>query len=328
MKIFVSGATGFIGSRLALRLADSGHQVHALYRDESKVSVIQHSNIALFKGDILDYKSLVKAIVGCEHIYHAAAYAKVWDKDPSSIYRLNIEGSMNVIRAGISAGVRKIVCTSTAAVLGPSLPGKSVDENTPRPLNYFVDYESSKAILEETLQTLSMAGTEIVVVNPTRVYGPGVLSESNGVARLIQRYIRGKWRIIPGDGSSIGNYVYVEDVVTGHILAMEKGNPGERYILGGANISYNEFFRELSMLTKKHYFMIHIPIPFLHLISEIMFFMARISGRAPLITPALMRKYYHNWNVSSVKAEKELGYHPVDFKTGAGLTIEWLKNKK
>jgi len=328
MKIFISGATGFIGSRLAIRLAGEGHQVHALYRDENKVSVIHHPNITLFKGDILDYNSLFAAIEGCNQIYHAAAFAKVWNKDLSVIYRLNIEGTMNVIRAGINAGVNRIVCTSTAGVLGPSSPGSFVDENTPRPLTCFTDYESSKAILEETIKTLSRTGAEIVIVNPTRVYGPGVLSDSNGVTRMMQKYILGKWRIIPGNGSSIGNYVYVEDVVTGHIRAMENGKTGERYVLGGSNMTYDEFFEELSVLTGKKYFLFHLPIPFIQLVSGLMLFMARISGGVPLITPSLIRKYYHNWNVSSAKAQAELDYQPVDFKTGAGLTITWLENIK
>ncbi len=328
MRVFVSGATGFIGSRLVLRLANEGYEVHALYRSESKTKEFQHPNIKFFKGDILDYNSLPPAMKGCSQIYHTAAFAKVWDKESSSIYRINIEGSMNIIRAGIHAGVRKIVCTSTAGVLGPSAVGESVDENTIRPSKYFIDYECSKAILEEILKAFSANGIDIVIVNPTRVYGPGVLSESNGVTRLMQLYNRGKWRIIPGNGNSFGNYVYVEDVVTGHILAMEKGKQGEQYVLGGTNITYNEFFRELSVLTGKKYFMIHIPIPVIQWIAGIMLFMARISGGAPLITPALVRKYYHHWNVSSAKAIKELDYQPVDFKTGAKSTVDWLKNIK
>jgi NAD+-dependent farnesol dehydrogenase len=328
MKIFVTGATGFIGSRLALRLANEGHQVHALYRDERKVSIIQHSNIKLFKGDILDYNSLIPAIEGCTQIYHAAAFAKVWDRDSSTVYRQNIEGTVNVIRAGIHSGVKKIVCTSTAGVLGNSQPGSSVDEFTPRPLKYFNDYESSKAILEEVLKTLSDNGAEIVMVNPTRVYGPGVLGDSNGTTRMIKSYIQGKWHVIPGDGNNIGNYVFVEDVVTGHLLAMEKGKPGERYVLGGENISYNTLFKQLVELTGKKYFLVHLPLSLLVMVSGIVLFFAKVSGLPPFIVPGIVRKLQRNTEVSSAKAEKELGYKPVDFKTGAALTIDWLKNLK
>lgn len=328
MKIFVTGATGFIGSRLALRLAIDGHQVHALYRDENKVSIIKHPNILLFKGDILDYKSLIPAIEGCSQIYHTAAFAKVWDPDTSIIYRQNIEGSVNVIRAGVRAGVKKIVCTSTAGVLGNSPPGSPVDEFTPRPLKYFNDYESSKAILEEVLKTFSENGVEIVMVNPTRVYGPGVLGDSNGTTRMMKSYIHGKWHVIPGDGNNIGNYVFVEDVVTGHILAMENGKSGERYVVGGENISYNTLFRVLVELTGKKYFIVRVPLSLLIAVSKVMLFIARTTGWPPFIVPGVVRKLQRNTEVSSSKAEKELGYKHIDFKTGAGITIDWLRNLK
>ncbi|MDP2113487.1 MAG: hypothetical protein Q8K69_05470, partial [Bacteroidota bacterium] len=113
---------------------------------------------------------------------------------------------------------------------------------------------------------------------------------------------------------------------TGHIQAMEKGKSGERYVLGGTNMTFNELFGTLAELTGKRYFMINFPLPIMQLISEIMLLIARTSGRAPLIIPALVRKYNHNWNLSSAKAEKELNYRHVDFKTGAGITINWLKN--
>jgi farnesol dehydrogenase len=328
MKIFVSGATGFIGSRLAIRLANDGHQVHALYRDKSKVSIIQHPNIRLFKGDILDYNSLIPAIEGCSQVYHVAAFAKVWDRDSSIAYRQNIEGAVNVVRAGAFAGVKKMVCTSTAGVLGNSQPGSSVDEFTPRPLKYFNDYESSKAILEEVLKVLAECGVKIVMVNPTRVYGPGVLGDSNGTTRMMKSYISGKWHVIPGDGNNIGNYVFVEDVVTGHILAMEKGKPGERYVLGGENISYNILFKEIIRITGKKYFLIHLPLKIIIMASGIMLFIARLTGWAPLLVPGVVRKLERNTEVSCAKAERELGYKPIDFKTGADLTLSWLTKLK
>jgi nucleoside-diphosphate-sugar epimerase len=280
----------------------------------------------LFKGDILDYDSLLPAIEGCTQIYHAAAFAKVWDKDSSIIYRQNIEGSANVIRAGIHSGVNKIVITSTAGVLGNSQPGFSVDEYTPRPLKYFNDYESSKAILEETLKAYSEAGVPIVMVNPTRVYGPGVLGDSNGTTRMMKKYIQGKWRVIPGNGNNIGNYVFVEDVVTGHLLAMKKGKSGERYVLGGENITYNNLFSKIVELTGKKYFMIHIPLALIIMVSGIMLFIARVTGRPPLIVPGVVRKLKLSTQVSSAKAERELGYTHVDFSAGAQVTLNWLKN--
>jgi farnesol dehydrogenase len=328
VKIFISGATGFIGSRLAIRLADAGNTVHALYRSENKTNEIKHPNIKLFRGDILDPLSLDAAISGCEQIYHTAAFAKVWDSDPSRIYQLNIEGAMNVISSGIAAGVKKFVCTSTAGIFGPSGENGHVDEFSVKPDKYFIDYESSKSILEEVLRTISKSGTSIVIVNPTRVYGPGLLSESNGVTRMIKRYTEGRWRIIPGSGKSIGNYVHVEDVVSGHILAMDKGVPGENYILGGGNISYNDFFKELAVLSNNNYRMIHIPFSFMLLLSNLMLTYAKIAGKEPMITPPLVKKFVKHWNVSSAKAIKDLGYQPMSINSGLSSTLQWLKNSK
>jgi nucleoside-diphosphate-sugar epimerase len=324
MKIFISGATGFIGSRLAIRLANEGNTIHALYRSENKAGIIKHPNILLFKGDILDPHSLNPAIAGCEQVYHTAAFAKVWHSDPSCIYRLNIEGTMNVIRAGLEAEVKKFVCTSTAGVFGPSGSDSFVDENSTKPGNYFIDYESSKAILEQILRTLSKSGTSIVIVNPARVYGPGLLSESNGVTRMIKSYSEGRWRMIPGSGKSPGNYVHVEDVVSGHILAMNKGISGENYILGGTNVSYNDLFSELVSLTGKKYRMFHIPLWFMLFLSHGMLVYARFTGNAPLITPPLVKKFACEWNVSSNKSILELGYKPMSLTSGLKNTLEWL----
>ncbi|HLO91262.1 MAG TPA: NAD-dependent epimerase/dehydratase family protein [Lentimicrobium sp.] len=324
MNIFISGATGYIGSRLAMQLAQSGHTIHALYRDERKAAVIKHQNIRLFRGDILDLSSLAEAMYGCDQAYHTAAYAKVWQKDYMQIYRQNVEGSVKVVKAAINCGVRRIVCTSTGGVLGPSLNGDACSETTKLPDSYFIDYECSKRIMEESLMALSGNGTDIIIVSPTRVYGPGVLSDSNGVTRIIQKYRKGNWRIIPGNGKSVGNYVYIDDVVTGHISAMEKGRPGDKYILGGEDIDYDGFFRQLAEVTGQKHYMIHIPVPLSEFIASMLLLIARLSGTSPLITPALVRKYYHNWSVSSNKAKQELNYQPIDFKSGAVKTVEWL----
>jgi len=326
IKIFISGATGFIGSRLALRLADEGNIIHALYRSENKTGIIKHRNIRLFKGDILDRTSLTPAIEGCLQVYHTAAFAKTWDINPANIYRLNIEGTINVISAGLETGAKQFVCTSTAGVFGPSGKNNSVEESFPKPKKYFTHYESSKAILEHIFRILSKSGTSIVIVNPTRVYGPGILSESNGVTRMIKSYTEGRWRMIPGNGKSIGNYVHVEDVVTGHILAMNNGVPGENYILGGSNVSYNDLFSELAVLTGKKFKMINIPVWFMLLLSHGLLFYAKISGKEPFITPPLVKKFVCDWNVSSSKAINELGYNSMSLNTGLKNTLDWLNS--
>lgn len=325
-KVFVSGATGFIGSRLVERLVESGAIVHALYRSETKADLIRRKEVILFRGDILDEKSVIAAMKGCDQAYHVAAFAGVWAKDSSLIYRLNVDGALNVVNAAESCGLSRVVLTSTAGILGPS-EGKAVDEETPTPRSFFTLYEASKSSMEKQLDRRSSSRPEVVIVNPTRVYGPGVLSVSNGVTRMIGQYLDGRWKLIPGNGESSGNYVHVEDVVSGHILAMEKGRPGERYILGGENISYMQLFditRELGLVNFR---LFHIPLWLMLATAGIMALWTKISGCTPLILPGLVRKFNHNWIVSSKKAIRELGYKPMDAREGIGDTIEWLKKQ-
>jgi farnesol dehydrogenase len=325
MMVFVSGATGFIGIQLVKRLAEDGHTVHALYRSEFKAELIRHPNVILFKGDILDKSSLNRAMEGCEEAYHTAAFARVWAKDHKSVYRLNVDGALNVIEVAGLQGLRRVVVTSTAGILGPS-KNEAVHESSPAPKSFFTDYEASKFKLEQQLLGRTDTDPEVVIVNPTRVYGPGYLSESNGVTKMIKQYVEGKWRLIPGDGNSSGNYVFVEDVVSGHLLAMEKGKPGERYVLGGENISYMQLFDFVREESGVHKRLIKIPLWIMLAAAGLMKALSKLTGRPPLIVPKLVRKFNHNWIVSSQKAKDDLGYQPINARTGIQLTVQWIKN--
>jgi len=324
VKVFVTGATGFIGIQLVKRLAGMGITIHALYRSEQKADLIRMDGVKLFKGDILDETSLLNAMEGCKVAYHTAAFAGVWSKDPGKVYRLNVDGALNVVRAADKSGIRRLVVTSTAGILGPA-EEEPVDENSPPPTTFFTTYEESKFQLEKELLGRTEANPEVVLVNPTRVYGPGYLSESNGVTKMIKQYIDGKWRLIPGNGENSGNYVFVEDVVTGHLLAMERGNPGERYVLGGENITYNQLFqytREASGIQKR---LFKIPLWVMLTAASLMQLISKLTGRPPMIVPNLVRKFNHSWMVSSEKAIRELGYQPINAKEGIRRTIEWLQ---
>jgi len=323
--VFVTGATGFIGIQLVKRLVESGTRVHALYRSESKSDQIRIEGVKLFKGDITDKDSLKRAMAGCEQAYHIAAFAGVWAKNPETIHQLNVEGTLNVIAAASEVGLSRIVVTSTAGILGPS-EQNPVHEETPPPDSFFTLYEESKYIMEQAIKNLSPTEVEVVIVNPTRVYGPGFLSESNGVTKMIKQYVEGNWKLIPGDGERSGNYAFVEDVVTGHLLSMEKGEAGERYILGGENISYNQLFnytREASGITKRLY---KIPLWLMLLTARLMMIISRLTGNPPMIVPNLVRKFNHSWIVSSDKAISELGYKPIDAKTGIEKTVRWIES--
>ena len=324
--VLVTGATGFVGKQLAFRLAGSGHMVHAMYRSEAKIVELQHENIRLFKGTLTDLASIDKAMKGCEQAYHLAAFAVVWTRDPKEIYEQNVQGTLNILESAQKFGVKRVVHTSTAGVFGPS-GDEPNSENSPLPESHFIHYDISKTQAETKITAYVRDGMDVVIVNPTRIYGPGRMGDSNGVTRMIRDYMKGRWHIIPGNGQSVGNYVYIDDVVGGHILAMEKGRTGERYLLGGSNLSFNEFFNILKEVTGKHYFLVKMPLFIGISIAAIMLTIAKLTGRMPLITPGLLKRYSHHWAVSNEKARSELGYDPVDFREGLHKTVEWLQTK-
>jgi nucleoside-diphosphate-sugar epimerase len=330
MNYLITGATGYIGIRLAHKLAAQGQLVHALYRSEKKVLPLREQpNIRLFRGDILERESLEKAMQSCDGVYHVAAFAKPWTKDSQTFYRVNVEGALNVFEMAKKAGVRRVVFTSTAGVISPS-DGMLSDENTPGKFDYSTHYERSKAAAEKIVLKLVKEGQDIVIVNPSRVYGPGLLSESNGATKMIKLYLQGKFRLLPGNGQSIGNYVFIDDVVEGHIKAMDKGRAGERYLLGGENASFIEFFDLLSEVAGKRSRMLKMPIWAMNLAAHLLLWRATTFGIPPLITPPWVRKYLFHWELSIEKARRELGYEPMGLREGFQKTLAWLdeQNRK
>lgn len=325
MKIFITGSTGFIGENLLKKLAERGHIVHALFRDEKKIPGNYSGNITYFKGDITNEENLEMAMDGCDYIIHTAAFTGKWHKDQGEIMRLNVESTLKLVRIAMRLGIKRCLITSSAGVFGPS-NGKIITETSPEPDRYFTPYELSKAIMEREVKELISSGTEVVFVNPTRVFGPGPFNDANSVTKIISQYRKGKWHIMPGDGGSIGNYVFIDDVAEGHILALEKGKNGERYLLGGENISYNAFFSILGEFSGKKQWMVRIPLPLMLLISRLMMFWSKLTGLPPAITTGLVRKYNHNWQSSSEKAINELGYRSISFREGVRKTLQWLEN--
>ncbi|MGW8315930.1 MAG: SDR family oxidoreductase [Bacteroidales bacterium] len=323
MKVFVSGATGYIGVQLVRRLVKEGYEVHALYRSVNKTLPLKMKGVTLFKGDIQEPGSLDAAMKGCSQAYHVAAFASVWTPDQDQIYRLNVEGALHVVMTAKKAGLRRLVVTSTAGVLGPS-SGDAVHEKSPVPNSFFTPYERSKYQMEQLLMNIDPNDIEVLVVNPTRVFGPGRMSESNGVTRMIRNYLKNNWRYVPGNGNQSGNYVYVEDVVTGHILAMERGLHGHRYILGGENLSYRQLFELVSDVSGVRKNLIGVPLWIMLPVAFVMKEAARITGRTPVIVPELVRKFSHQWKVSSEKAVQEIGYSPTPAAEAIAITVEWI----
>lgn len=323
MKIFITGATGYIGQQLALKLAEKGHELHALIRNPAKGEIIKHSRILTFKGDLLNPDSIARAMESCELVFHIGAYAAI-DPNPKIYYDVNVKGTQNVFEEALKSGIKKVVYTSTGGIFGPSDPDP-VSEYDFRKVPFFNDYETSKFIAEEMALRFCRKGLDVVIVNPTRVYGPGFDSVSNAVTRLTRLYLKGIGRFLPGNGQKIGNYAFVGDVVNGHLLAMDSGIPGERYILGGENVSYLHLFDLIGELSGKKLRLFQIPNFVLIFAVGLMSNTSKLVGLKPKVTTEWTRKYLYNWALSSEKAESELGYTITPLRSGMEKTIAWIR---
>lgn len=324
-RIFITGGTGFIGQKLAKNLADEGHEVVALIRSKNKAQELQHERISFVEGDLFSTDALNAGMEGCDEVYHLAAFASVWAKD-DTFEKVNINGTLNILDVAKVQGVKKTLVTSTAGVIGPAIDGP-VHEDTPRQVDFFTPYESSKYESELKIKEYVQNGQHVVIVNPTRVYGPGPLNVSNSVTKLVKQYIEGKWKFMPGDGMSTGNYVYVEDVINGHKLAMQNGRAGERYLLGGEDATYHELFDTIAQIGGKKHKLYKMPLGVMLTFGKMQLFMAENFGRQPMITPGWVRKYLYEWRVSSEKARNELGYQITPLKEGIQETVNWLRNE-
>lgn len=326
MQIFLTGATGFVGQNLLARLLNEGHSVNILVRDTPKAVIYHHRNVNIFQGDLRDRETIFKAVHGCEEVYHVAGYARVWAKDPAMYFRVNVEGTVNVLDAALHHNVRRVVFTSTGATYGAS-NGKPICEENIRLTDFFTEYESSKFMAEQKVLEYVLKGLDVVIVQPLRIYGPGVMSESNPISHIIKSYICGEWHVIPGNGTAISSFVYIDDVVEGHLLAMRQGRTGERYILGGVNTNSNHFFSVLADLSGKKYFLFRIPMPAIMAFAWKEELAARWFKVAPLITPKWLRKYNLDMACSSEKAVRELGYRITPLEDGIRKTLDWLQEK-
>ena len=262
-RLFVTGATGFIGSTIIQKLLSEGHIVTGMSRKKpeyppgfsgDRSALWEHPNFTWVEGDIQSVDALKMAMSGAEGAFHLAGYAKNYSRDRSIYTKINVDGMRNVFIAAKELGVKKIVWTSSIVTFGPTAPGVVGDENMPRIIDkYYTEYEESKSIAEKEALQWAADGLPVTIVNPARVYGPGQMSEGNAMAALIDDIRCGRFPFLPNRGVNIGNYVLVDDVAQGQILAMERGRIGERYILGGENASLERVFEVIAdQMVKKN----------------------------------------------------------------------------
>jgi nucleoside-diphosphate-sugar epimerase len=326
MKILLTGATGYIGHQLALKLANLNYKVNALVRNLHSDKIPQHKNITLFKGNICDYKSVQRAIKNCDYVFHTAAYTDLKCNKIDNFYNTNVLGTKNVLQAALDENIKKFVYTSTLSVFGPSLLDVPITEDQPRIASYGNDYELTKTMSEEEVMKYVKKGLLCVILNVTRVYGPGLKTFSNGVNTIISKIIKSKVLYVPDKLKVEANYVYIEDVLNAEILALKKGKTGEKYIIGGENTNYDRLFNEIIIISKTKTAIFKINY---NLLKKGVAFLAgfnRLLGKNSALTPKVLDSLFTNRTASSQKAITNLNYNITPLKIGLDHTIRFLSN--
>ncbi|MCR8668308.1 NAD-dependent epimerase/dehydratase family protein [Aestuariibaculum sp. M13] len=324
MKVLVTGSTGYIGHQLALTLAKEHITVHALCRDIHSLKVPLHEKIVLFEGDICNKTSLKRAIKDCDYVFHTAAYTNLKCKSIQNFYQANVIGTENLLEVSLQHGIKKFVFTSSLSVYGPSYKDIPITEEQPRLSSYANDYELTKSMAEERVAAYAKQGLPYVILNVSKVYGPGVKTFSNGVNRLIELIAKKNVLFVPNRIEVTSNYVYIKDVVKAHIKAMKRNLANEKYIVGGDNISYSRLFEKIKTLTKSQTKIVKFNYGLVKTCLAVSSFLGNIIGKSGL-SPQVLEALFVCRNSLSDKAKRELKYRTTSLEKGLIETINSLK---
>lgn len=320
--IFLTGATGFIGGHIARLLVKRCDRVRVFVRPTSDLRGIGGLEVEKATGDLRDPESLRQALAGCKTVYHAAADYRLWVSDPAEIYRSNVDGTRNILQAAKNAGVERVVYTSTVGCIGLPGDGKSGDENSAVSLaDMHGAYKRSKFLAEQAALEFAAAGLPVVIVNPTAPVGDGDVKPTP-TGKIIVDFLRGAMPAYLDTGL---NLVDVRDVAAGHLLAAERGKPGERYILGGRNMTLREIFQALEKFSGRPAPKLRIPYWVAWVAGAVEESVARFSRykpRAPLDAVRMARKKMF---VQTAKAQRELGFQAGPVEDALGRAIEWFR---
>ncbi|MGH9868181.1 MAG: NAD-dependent epimerase/dehydratase family protein [Candidatus Polarisedimenticolia bacterium] len=325
MKVFLTGGTGFLGKRIARRLAEAGHDVTALARPGPRAREMP-AGVRVVTGDVTDPAGVAAAAAGADAIVHAAALVKVWVRDQSAFDRVNVGGLRCVLDAASRLGVGRVLYTSSFIALGPT-DGTVADETWVRRTPPHNAYERTKAEADRVAREAAAAGAPIVTVYPGVVYGAGEMTDGSLMTRTVSDFTRGRTPGLLGSGDQRICYAFMDDVVEGHLLALERGAPGRGYILGGINASWKELYAALSRLTGRPAPTRHLPLWALRLAGRALRWQARVTGIEPILTDEVVEIYRHDWAYSSDRAARELGYRITPLEQGLRRTIDWLAER-
>jgi dihydroflavonol-4-reductase len=323
MKCFLTGATGFLGSHVARQLLARGAELRLLVRPTSRLDNIADLPAERVVGDLRDLQSLKTGMSGCEFVFHVAADYRLWTRNGQELYDSNVEGTRNVLAAARDSGVRRVVYTSSVATMGFGNNGRLTDEKTPVTLSNMIgDYKRSKFLAEQLAIEASRSGQNVVVVNPTTPIGERDIKPTP-TGRIVLDFLRRKFSAYVDTGL---NLVDVVDCAQGHLLAMEKAVPGERYILGGENLTLKQILDKLAAITG-------LPSPKLKLPYAVAYatgvvdtlVSGTIMRREPRVTLDSVRMGRKKMFITSAKAERELGWNPGPVDGALRRAVEWFQ---
>ncbi len=312
MKVFLTGSTGFLGSHVARALLSRGDELRLLVRGSSRLDNIADLNAEHVVGDLRDIDSLKRGMSGCEVVFHVAADYRLWAVNGQELYESNVEGTRNILSAAKEVGIRRVVYTSSVATMGFGNNGRLTDENTPVTLsNMISDYKRSKFMAEQLVIEAARGGQNVVMVNPTTPIGERDIKPTP-TGRIIVDFLKRKFPAYVDTGL---NLLDVADCAEGHLLALEKARPGERYILGGENLTLKQILDKLAAITGLPSPKIELPYAVAYATGVVdTLITGKLRKREPRVTLDAVRMGRKKMFVSSAKAERELGFTagPVD----------------
>lgn len=323
MTTLVTGASGFVGSAVARTLAARGHTLRLLVRPTSDRRNLAGLDAEVVTGDLTDESSLVKAAVGCRYVLHVAADYRFWVPDPDAMLRANVDGAVAMVRAAARAGAERIVHCSSVAALGQIGDGTPASETTPTHEEDFVGiYKRSKYMAEKAVLELARRdGMPVVVVNPAAPVGPRDIKPTP-TGKMIRDAAAGR---VPAYIDTGLNIVHVDDVAEGHVLALEKGRVGERYVLGGENMLLKDILSLVSNVVHRRPPVIRLPEAVVWPAALVMEKLANVTGITPMMTRDHLKMARKKMFYSSEKAMTELGYRPRPVRSAVEDAVAWFR---
>jgi dihydroflavonol-4-reductase len=321
---FVTGATGFIGSHVVRLLLQRGDRVRILARNSSPKDNVDGLRCEIVLGDLKDAMSLTRCVQGCQRVYHIAADYRLWARNPQDIYDNNVAGTRNLLSACCEAGVEKVVYTSTVGAIGLRDNGTPADEDSPVSLDDMIGhYKRSKFMAEAVAREFAASGLPVVIVNPTTPVGTGDIKPTP-TGKIILDFIQGRMPAYVDTGL---NFVPVEDVARGHLMAERSGRVGERYILGGENWTLEELLKKLAAICGRRPPRMRVPWAVALFAASIdNLVMGTLLRREPFIPLEGVKMARFKMYVSSEKARRELGYDPRPVEQALREAVDYFRN--